>query len=501
MADPKNAPTPASSLGQAVAARPALTVDFRPMGRTGLSASAGFQWEERLRALQGQRGMEAYREMGDNDSTIGTALGLIERSARQASQQVTPASQSPHDLEAAEFLEDCLDDLELPFSDVLADQVRSVCQYGFALTATQFKRRAGDAPEPYLKSRFKDGRIGWRALVGMAPESILRWNTADRSSDTIVSVTQCAAPEFQYEDIPYDRLLHIRQSTHKNNPLGQSMLRCAFRDWHVKTRVESFAAIGAERSVAGMPVIRVPPEVMAGITPEDQAMLKRCQDIATGLRVDENGGIVFPMARDQNGQLMYDIELMSTNSNQLGELTKLISLLDYRIAASLNSEFIKLGESGGSTGSYAMHSDKTDLHAKMINNLLSCVADTYNRFAIPRLFALNNFQIDDLPKLTFGEVGQTNMKDLGAFLSSAAAAGAVLFPNPDAEDRIMEIAGLPPLPKDDGAAPAMPPMGDPRPLEINEVHEGDEGPEAPGGADTDGAQRRLPLDALRPVTT
>ena len=501
MADPKNAPLPASSLGQAVAARPALTVDFRPMGRTGLSASGGWQWEERLRALQGQRGMEAYREMGDNDSTIGTALGLVERTARQAPVQVAPASQAPQDIEAAEFLEDCFDDLELPFSDILADQVRSVCQYGFYIGALQYKRRAGDAPEPYLKSKHKDGRIGWRAIVGMAPESIMRWNTADRSSDKIISVTQCAAPEYQYEDVPEERYLHIRQSTHKNNPLGQSMLRACFRDWHIKSRVESFAAIGAERSVAGMPVIRVPPEVMAGITPEDQAMLKRCQDIATGLRVDENGGIVFPMARDQNGQLMYDIELMSTNSNQLGELTKLISLLDYRIAATLNSEFIKLGESGGSTGSYAMHSDKTDLHARMIDNLLSCVADTWNRFAIPRLFALNNFQVDQLPTLSFGEVGQTNLKDLGAFIQSAAAAGAVLFPNPDAEDRIMELAGLPTLPRGDSDVPAMPPMGDPRPQEVQEIHEGDEGPEAPGGADTTGVKQTDPADALRPVTT
>lgn len=498
MAEPKNAPT--NSLREAVAARPALTVDFRQYGRTGLNSAGGYVFEERLRALQGSRGMDAYREMGENDSTIATSLGLIERAARQAPTQVDPASQAPHDLEAAEFLEQCLDDMELPFSDTLADQTRGTTQFGFYLGALQYKRRAGDAHEPYLRSKYRDGRIGWRSIVGMAPDSIQRWNTEERSSDTIVSVTQCAPPLFEYEDIPYDRLLHIRQSTHKNNPLGQSVLRGCFRDWFIKVKLESFAAIGAERSVAGMPVIRVPPEVLAGITDEDRAMLKRCQDIATGLRVDENGGIVFPMARDQNGQLMYDIELMSTNSNQLGELTKMISLLDYRIAATLHSEFTKLGESGGSTGSYAMHSSKTDLHAKMINNLLSCIADTYNRFAIPRLFALNNFQIDELPKLSFGEVGQTDLKDLGGFLQSAAAAGAVLFPNPEAEERIMELAGLPPLPRGGDEVPAMPPMGDPRPQDVTEVHEGDEGPE-------NSLQRSLPFggrepaDALRPVTT
>ena len=496
----KNAPAAGTTLRQAIATRPAMTVDFRAFGKSGLAASSGIIMEERLRALQGSRGMDAFRELGDNDSTIATCLGLIERAARQAPPQVAPATQSPQDLEAAAFIESCLDDLELPFSDILADQVRGVTQYGFYLGALQYKRRAGDAPEGYLNSRHKDGRIGWRAIVGMDPASVQRWETAEPSSDKIVNVVQCAPPLYQYETIPYDRCLHIRQSTHKNNPLGVSMLRGCYKDAVIKARVEQFAAVGAERSVAGMPVIRVPPEVLAGITDEDRAMLKRCQDIATGLRVDENGGIVFPMARDQNGQLMYDIELMSTNSNQLGELTKMISLLDYRIAATLNSEFIKLGESGGATGSYAMHSDKTDLHAKMINNLLSCVSDAFNRFAIPRLFALNNFQVDELPTLTFGEVGQTNMRDLGSFLQSAAAAGAVLFPNPDAEDRIMEIAGLPPLPKGDEGVPEMPPMGDPRPQDVTEVHDGDVGPEQdvqqslPFGG-------RQPADALRPVTT
>ena len=109
---------------------------------------------------------------------------------------------------------------------------------------------------------------------------------------------------------------------------------------------------------------------------------------------------------------------MSTNSNQIGELLKVVSMLDFRIAACLSSEFTKLGESSGSTGSYAMHSNKADLHARMVDNLLLCIAEAFNRFAIPRLFALNDFDIDELPRLSFKSVGTTNLKELGDYLQA-----------------------------------------------------------------------------------
>lgn len=472
--EPKNAPAP--SLLEQITARPQQTLDFRSMGRTGLNiTSAGYLAEERLRLLMGQRGMQFYREMGENDSTIGTALSLCERSARQANLIVTAASDHPEDQEAAAFLESIFDDMDQTLSDLLADMVRGVLQYGFYLGAIQYKRRAGDAPEAYLKSQHRDGRIGIRGITGMAQETITRWLVDDLGNFT--GVEQNAPPHYGFDQVPYERLVHIRQSTHKNNPVGVSALRCAVKDYTLKSKIETFAAIGAERSVAGLPVLRVPPEVLAGLTPEDQAMLAACKKIATNIRVDEDGGIVFPMARDQNGQLLYDIELMSTNSNQIGELMKIISMLDYRIAAALNSEFIKLGDSGGATGSYAMHADKTDLHAQMLNSVVNNVADTFNRFVIPRLFTFNSFKVDKLPTISFGKLGTTDLKSMGAFLQSAAAAGAVLFPNPDAEDRIMELVDLPPLPRIDSDVPAMPPMGDPRPDEVQEVHDGDVHPQ------------------------
>ena len=476
MAEPKNAPPESSRLGAAVAHRPSQTVDYRQLGRPGLNIASGYVMEEKLRALQGQRGMETYKEM-ELDSTVGTSLNLIERAGRQAPRIITPASQHPNDLEAAAFLESCMDDMDLSWSDVLADMVRGVPQYGFSLHALNYKRRAGDAPEGHLKSQHRDGRIGWRSITGLAQETITRWLLNEAGDNEFVAVEQNAPPFYGFEEIPMDRLLHIRQSTHKNNPLGISALRCVFKDWYYKTKLETYLAIGAERSVAGLPVLRVPPEVLAAATPEDAAMLDVCKRIATGIRVDEDGGIVYPMARDANGQLLFDIELMSTNSNQIGELLKAISLLDYRIAAALSTEFIKLGESNGATGSYAMHSSKTDQYAQMLNSLLKCIADAFNRFAIKRLFALNDFQIDDLPVLSFGELGTTDLKDVGAFLQSAAAAGFVLAPNQAAEDRIMELAGLPPLSREDNGVPAMPPMGDPRPEEVTEVHDGDVHPD------------------------
>lgn len=75
------------------------------IGRIGQKRFGGTFYEEFLRDLRGKKGIETYREMAENDDTIGAILFAIEMLIRQASWTVEPAGDTPKDKEAAEFVE------------------------------------------------------------------------------------------------------------------------------------------------------------------------------------------------------------------------------------------------------------------------------------------------------------------------------------------------------------------------------------------------------------
>ena len=69
-----------AGLGDGVVRKPKT---FDEYGRKGLKQYAGVMMEEFLPQLQGQRGIEAYKEMESNDDVIGAILFAIKMLIRQ----------------------------------------------------------------------------------------------------------------------------------------------------------------------------------------------------------------------------------------------------------------------------------------------------------------------------------------------------------------------------------------------------------------------------------
>jgi hypothetical protein len=111
------------------------------------------------------------------------------------------------------------------------------------------------------------------------------------------------------------------------------------------------------------------------------------------------------------------------------------------------ADFILLG-TATPNGSYALSSDKTKLFSTALGTWLDSIAATFNRYAIPRLFALNNFNVEKLPTLEHGDIESADLKELGEYISKLAGAGAPLFPNDELEDFLKKTAGLPVSAKD-----------------------------------------------------
>src|SRR5205823_5722858 len=102
------------------------------------------------------------------------------------------------------------------------------------------------------------------------------------------------------------------------------------------------------------------------------------------------------------------------------------------------ADFILLGHEN--VGSFALSSDKTDLFAVALGTYLDVIEDTFNRYAVPRLFELNNMNLENLPEVKHGDIEQPDLAELGAYIAALVQAGAPLFPDTDLEKYLREVA-------------------------------------------------------------
>jgi hypothetical protein len=123
--------------------------------------------------------MRTYREMLDNSPTVGAIMFAIQQTMRQVTWRVQAASDKPEAIEAAEFLEQCMDDMYQPWPDFIAETL-SMLTYGFAPHELVYKRRLGrqkDTSRAKVRasSKFNDGKIGWDKIALRGQDTILKW--------------------------------------------------------------------------------------------------------------------------------------------------------------------------------------------------------------------------------------------------------------------------------------------------------------------------------------
>jgi hypothetical protein len=103
--------------------------------------------DEFLPELRGRKAIRKYREMRDNDSTIGAVMYAAEQVLRDVELKVHAANDSPEAERERMFVLSVLDDMEHTLDDHVAEALSSL-SYGFAWFEVVYKRRVG----PQLKT-------------------------------------------------------------------------------------------------------------------------------------------------------------------------------------------------------------------------------------------------------------------------------------------------------------------------------------------------------------
>ena len=407
---------------------------LKEIGRLGQKRYGGFFYEEFLKDLQGKKGVEVYREMSENDDVIGSILYAVEMLIRQASWNIQPAGNTPKDEEAAEFIYQCMDDMQDTWTDTISE-ILSFLTYGWSAHELVYKRRAGKSKDSRLNSKYSDGLIGWQKLPIRAQETLWEWLYDD--GDNLLGMAQMPPPKFEIIEIPIEKLMLFRTKSRKGSPEGKSILRNAYRSWYFKRRIQEIEGIGVERDLAGFPTLTAPEgmNIWDEDDPDMTAVRLAADKIVQNVRRDSLEGLSMPAG--------WKLELLSTGGRRQFDTNAIIERYDTRIAMTVLADFVLLGHQ--QVGSFALSSDKTELFAMAVGAYLDIICETFNNKAIPALIDLNGDHfngITDYPTLEHGDVEGVDMQALASYIKDMAGVG-VLIPDESIEDYVREAAGLP----------------------------------------------------------
>lgn len=409
------------------------TAEFMEFGSTGLRRSGGTVTEEFLPQLHGTKGFKVYREMRDNDPVIGAMLYAIDKVITRLEWHV-----EGDDERTATFVDECLHDMSDSW-DATLQNILSMLVYGWSFHEIVYKIRRGDTGDAKTSSRYNDNRIGWRKWPVRAQETLQEWMLDDRGGiQGMVQTDPAVGSMFR---IPIEKALLFRTTTNRNNPEGYSLLRNAYRPWFYKRRIEEIEAIGIERDLAGLPMAYVPPEYLSSTaTPAQKTVLQAITDIVQNVKRNEQEGIVFPAAYDEQGNRVFDLTLLSASGTRQFDTGAVIQRYDQRIAMSLLSDFLLLGSDR--VGSFALGTAKVDLWTLAVDSIAKTVAETINQYAIPRLLKLNAMRTDKMPYLTYGQVSSVELTEVAEYVSKLVGVGAIM-PDRTLEEHLRTLGDLP----------------------------------------------------------
>jgi len=402
--------------------------------------------DEFLPELRGKKAIRKYREMRDNDSTIGAVMYATEQVLRDVDLKVSPANDTPQAKREAEFVKSVLDDMDHTLDDHVAEALSSL-SYGFAWFEVIYKRRNGPTTRSDKgRSKYSDGRMGIRKVAIRAPWTISRFDVDTKTGD-VLGIYQDGSGYNNSNYIPTRKSLYYRTTTINGDPAGRSILRNAYTSYEYVNNLQSIEAIAVERELAGIPVARIPAEYLSGdATAIQSGFVSNLQAILRDVKFNEQGYIILPSDTypDKDGaptnQRLVDVELMSSSGSRNIEIDPVVRRYQHDIARSVLSEFLMLG--GGNTGSYALSKSKTDLFLRALESYIQAIVDVLNKQLVERLWELNGLNYDLMPTIVAGDVAPHDLREIAAFLRNLNGADINVSDHPEVIQDLMDIAEL-----------------------------------------------------------
>jgi len=147
---------------------------------------------------------------------------------------------------------------------------------------------------------------------------------------------------------------------------------------------------------------------------------------------------------DITGHPKVKFELLSSSGSRAINTNEVITRYHQHIMRVALADFLLLGSTQGSSGSFALGTDRSQMFAHSLRGFNDRIAEALNRQLIRPLWLLNGKPMDACPCLKPGPIARESLTEFGQLIESLASAGMPLFPDEELEAEIRRRAHLPP---------------------------------------------------------
>lgn len=405
-------------------------IKFGQSGDLGLRVMAGNIYEEDDPNLMWPYAMQTYKRMM-KDATIAPALALVEMAIARVPWVVkAPVGKEEELKPQIDYLKSVMKDLDGQTWGEFIRQAATHNSFGFAVTEKVFRYRRKDRG-----SKFTDGLIGLKKLAPIPQDTIMSWEF-DATGRDFVGLQQVPAQitnsqwynastaqrSTEPTKIPRKKFLLFRNMGAKNNPQGLSPLNSCYTAWRYKVALEQFESTGVSQDMRGLKVMYLPPQYLdPNASQEDKDVREYYERGMTNLHRNEQSALILPMYRDENGNKMFEFDVVSVRGQNAHDVDKIITRYKKEIITSLMAGQLILGQEGG--GSYSLAESLDSVTQMVIDTRLTAIKDQLNNDLIPQLFELNNWDITETPYFDYGEVAQNSLDDISKYVQRIGAVG------------------------------------------------------------------------------
>ncbi|MEN6621322.1 MAG: hypothetical protein ABFD50_07225 [Smithella sp.] len=445
------------------------------VGSLGLSIFNGVTQDELKRELNWPNSINTFREMSYH-SAINAPLTLFENIISKANWIYKPPENATEEEKSqAKIINQMMQDMDQSWSEFVRD-VLSSNVFGFSVHEKVYCKRF-----KANGSLYDDGVIGWKKLPIRVQESISKFLFSDDGNDITGVQQSISSSNDIYKrfskrsnliNIPRSKFLLFRTGKHRGDPFGKSPLRDAYLAWRFLTQLEELEALGVAKDLNGIPVLSLPPQVLAADGDQEQRLY--FENAIRNLQVGEQMGIILPSLYDEQGKPLYDIKLLSSDGKKNFDLNKIKEYYRSLIFISLFADILLQGNT--STGSFALGAIKNSLSGAYAERLISNIAEVIQNDLIRQTYELNSWSTERMGKLDFDGLDNTDIESLSKYLQRVASVG-LLEKDRAVLNAVRQGIGIDPLPED------LPPQQD---LLTPETSRAGDGMTSPGeGTSTD----------------
>ena len=388
----------------------------KELGSSGTFIQSGIiTQEEYNKNLIGIKAVRTYDTMRRSDATVRAALQVCKLPIMSAERTVEAASDDNQDQFVADFVKRELTERNVNFDDMLR-QALTMLDFGYSVNEKTFELTTYEG-----KTLIGIKKIGFRKQT-----SIEKWEIKDGKA----GITQRLLADLI--EIPIEKLLVFTHEKEGDNHEGISLLRSAYKHWHIKDKLDLVNAVAIEKMAIGVPVLKKPNDA-------DVGELDRARDALRNFRGNEEGYQEIPTG--------WELEMLDMKSNSNKEVIPTIQYHDRQIMKAVLAQFLELGASDAS-GSRAVSQDHSALFFKALEAVAKNVAATINEQLIKQLCDLNFSELPNgYPKLVFGKLGDEDITITADAIQKFMTAGA-LTAEPEVENHVRKILKLPEMPEE-----------------------------------------------------